>query len=167
MAAGCGYSFPSGVCWAQQQSLCFCCYCTLIQKSSSSSHILLGRRHQTGMRCVPLKQLWSGGGGAFINSDWVKTSGLSQAHGSAVNTHLVELSSESDCSDCSRAWDASEGAGSGSGFRIRNKRKQPTRLITVREMNTVWRSLSETPVTVFKLELLLWGPHWNWTLWAS
>lgn len=54
-----------------------------------------------------------------------------------VSTHLVVLSMESDCSACSRAWEASEGAGSGSGFRMRNKRKQPTRLITVREMNTV------------------------------
>lgn len=73
-------------------------------------------------------------------------------------THPVVLSMESDCSDCSRAWEASEGAGSGSGFRMRNKRKQPTRLITVREMNTVWRSLSETWVRV-RQHLLLVGRH--------
>ena len=46
----------------------------------------------------------------------------------------MELSVDSACS---RASDASEEEDSGSGFRIRKKRKQPTRLITVREMNTV------------------------------
>lgn len=52
------------------------------------------------------------------------------------DAHLAveELSVDSACSSDSAA---SAGAGSGSGFRIRKKRKQPTRLITVREMNTV------------------------------
>lgn len=68
MEAGSGYSFTSGVCWAQQQSLCLCCYCTLIRKSGSSSQILLGRR-QRGMCSVPLKEL---GRGPFLNSDWVQ-----------------------------------------------------------------------------------------------
>lgn len=57
-------------------------------------------------------------------------------------THLTAALSVD--SACSSASDASEDEDSGSGFRIRKKRKHPTRLITVREMNTVWRSLSET-----------------------
>lgn len=60
------------------------------------------------------------------------------------NTHPEPLSVDSVCSHCGSESGASDRQGSGSGFRIRKKRKQPTRLITVREMNTVWRSLSET-----------------------
>lgn len=56
-------------------------------------------------------------------------------HGSSGSTDLVvELSEDSAGSSDSAASDA---AGAGSGFRIRKKRKQPTRLMTVREMNTV------------------------------
>lgn len=49
----------------------------------------------------------------------------------------LEASVESMLSPCSSDSVASEGAGSGSGFRRRKKRKQPTRLMTVRVMNTV------------------------------
>lgn len=61
---------------------------------------------------------------------------FSRTHGSPDNTHLA-VEPLSDDSACSSDSDASEAAGSGSGFRIKKKRKQPTRLITVREMNTV------------------------------
>ena len=54
--------------------------------------------------------------------------------------HLAVLSVDSACSDSV----TSSGAASGPGFRMRKKRKQPTRLMTVREMNTVSRSLSGT-----------------------
>lgn len=119
------------------------------QQFSDSS----GRKENREVLC-PFKGIMKGGGGhSFILTE-LRNSRLTQAHGNTVPTHLVELSSESDCSDCSRPWEASEGAGCGSGFRIRNKRKQPTRLITVREMNTVRRSLSETRATVSKLDLL-------------
>lgn len=50
---------------------------------------------------------------------------------------------------------------SGSGFRIRKKRKHPTRLMTVREMKTVWRSRSETHMS----QMLKLGPQhkFPWT----
>lgn len=58
-----------------------------------------------------------------------------------AESHLdVEPSVDSVCSSDSVTSEPDKG--SGSGFRIRKKRKQPTKLITVSEMNTVRRSLS-------------------------
>lgn len=57
------------------------------------------------------------------------------------SAHL-EPSMESSWSACRSLSADSEGAGSCSGFRRRKKRKQPTRLMTVRVMKTVWRSWS-------------------------
>lgn len=155
MEVGSSYSFTSSVCWAQQQPLFFLFfYCTQIQTAALRYFWEEDPNQGRGLSSLKVD-----GGGGSSNLVELKNSRWSQAHGSMVSTHLVVLSMESDCSACSRAWEASEGAGSGSGFRMRNKRKQPTRLITVREMNTVWRSLSETWVRVLKQHLLLVGSH--------
>lgn len=89
--------------------------------------------------------------------------GFSRTYENPDHTHMaVELLSED--SWCSCDSDMSEEEDSGSGFRIRKKRKQPTRLITVREMNTVRRSLSETNNMnhTLKIELLIRSQHGNY-----
>lgn len=55
---------------------------------------------------------------------------------------LVVVLSENSAS--SSDSETSEGADSVSGVRMRKKRKHPTRLMTVKEMKTVRRSLSGT-----------------------
>lgn len=57
----------------------------------------------------------------------------------------MEPSAESVCSRDSVASEREEA--SGSGFRIRKNRKQPTKLMTVSEMKTVLRSMSEREVS--------------------
>lgn len=74
-----------------------------------------------------------------------RTPGFTRTHGDPDPTYLG-LSMESNCSACSSDSVTSQGVGSGSGLRMRKKRKQPTRLMTVRVMNTVRRSASETHV---------------------
>lgn len=72
---------------------------------------------------------------SLFNLKYFRTS-LILTGGGPDAAHL-EPSMESMLSPCSSDSVASEGAGSGSGFRRRKKRKQPTRLMTVRVMNTV------------------------------